>query len=98
MDNSLSRVAAEQVHSDEVGREPRARMTAYVRRRPLLDDVSILENHQPVGERHGVHRVVGHQHTGRAAVAQLPADLAPQRGASARIDGRQRFVQKEKSR
>ena len=72
--------------------------TADVGRTAFLHDRAALENHQPVGEGHGVDRVVGHEQLRTREIGELATDLPPQRSPGPGVDRGQRFVEKQKSR
>ena len=55
------RRAAQQVHADELGDVARTGPGRDVGERPGLDDPAVLEDHEPVGERGRVERIVGHE-------------------------------------
>ena len=95
MDDAAFGVAPEQVDPDEVGGEARARVSADVGGRALLDDAPGLENHETIGQGHGVDDVVGYQEPCGLDVVQLPTDLPAQLGPGPGIDRGQRLVEKK---
>jgi hypothetical protein len=72
-------------------------MTTYVGGGPVLDDASVLQDYEPVGEGHGVHRIVGHEQACARRLTQLAGDLPAQPCAGRHVDGGQRLVEEEQA-
>ena len=67
-----ARAPAEGVHADEVGRVARSRGRADLLGRPDLRHATVLQEHQPVGERRGLDRVVRHEHANAGEPRRAP--------------------------
>ena len=70
-----------------------ARRTEHLRDRPLFGDPTLVQHGDPVGEHYRVEHVVGHDHRGGSAGADLLGEeLADLRGGL-HIQRGERFVQ-----
>ena len=92
---ALPSVQREQVHrrrADEAGGETRCRTRIDFRRRCVLLDMAVAQQHDLVGHAHGLGLVVRDVQHGDAQPALQRQDLAPHVGTKLRVQVRQRFV------
>ena len=68
------------------------------RRAACLDGAAVLQDHQAVGEHHGVQRVVRDQQRVAAEVGEVPAQLGADLQAGAGVQRGQRFVEQQQAR
>ena len=74
---------------DEAGRWP----LVELQRRPLLFDLAVAQQHNPVGERHRLHLVVGHVDHGPLHVLMQPLDLGAHLVAQLGVEVAERLVE-----
>ena len=67
-------------------------------RRALGDDVAVVDDPDPVGERVGLLQVLGGEEDGDAVVGGEARDLVPERGAALDVEAGRRLVEEEDAR
>ena len=65
---------------------------------PACDDAAVLEDHDPVGERRGVDRIVGHEEPHARRTRRGGAELAPDLDAGAGVERGERLVEQQQPR
>ena len=68
------------------------------RRRALGDDLAVVDDPDPVGERVGLLQVLGGEEDGDAVLGGEPRDLVPERGAALDVEAGGRLVEEEDAR
>jgi len=91
-------MAAQEVHTCQVGDEARAGPCGYVGGGACLDDLSVLQYHEPVRERHRLQRVVRDQDADSVKSGKLARELTPNLRADRDVERGQWFVEEEKLR
>src|SRR5215218_7561315 len=84
--------APEQVDPDQLGHVPGAGPGADLGRAAGLGDPAALQDDQPVGQGHGLQRVVGDQQPGAVEGGQVAAQVAADLGAGGGVQGGQGLV------
>ncbi len=87
--------AAVEVQADEPGDVVRAGVTGDVGGGALLDDPAVLDDDQPVGQHHGVQRVVCDQHGDGLERRQVAAELGAHLQPGAGVQRGERLVQEQ---
>jgi len=88
--------AGEQRGADEVGDVARPGMSGYLGERSGLSDAALVEHHHAIGERVGVHRIVGHEEADAVERLEMATEVAAHVVAGAGVEGGQRLVEEEK--
>ena len=82
----------------ELGRPARRRCLVQLLRRPLLHDLSVAHQRDPVCQRERLLAIVGHEDDGDAERSQDRSDLVPQLAPQVRIDIRPGLVEQDRLR
>ena len=90
------RRAGEHDGAGEVGDERRRRRRGELGRRALLDHAAAVDHADAVAEQRGLGEVVGHEQGGHAGLGEDGGELAPARGARARVERGQRLVEQQR--
>jgi len=90
--------SGQQGEPDEARHVVGAGPAVHLSRGAGLDDRAVLDDHDPVGECHGVDRIMGHQDGAPAELGQVPAQLGADGQPGPRVQRRQRLVEQEERR
>ena len=91
------RLRARAVGGNGLDRRP-ADLRLQLLGRALGDDVPVVDDPDPVGERVGLLEVLRREEDGHALVAGEPGDLGPERASALRVEARRRLVEEEDRR
>ena len=97
IDVVASRDAVQEVHADELGDITRAGSGGDVGERSRLHDLAVFEDDEPVSERGGVERIVGHEQADAGERREMGAELAPHRAAGALVERGERLVEQQQA-
>src|SRR5438874_1563383 len=90
--------ASQEIHAGEVGHEARAWAGGDLAGESGLDDLALLENDQPVGERDRFEWVMGDEDSNPGEAGELARKLAADLGADANVERRQGLVEQQQPR
>ncbi len=86
-----------EVQADQPGDVVGTGVTGDVGRAAFLDDFAVLDDHQPVGEHHGVQWVVRDEDRHRLELRQVAAQLRAYVESGAGVEGGEGFVEEEQA-
>src|SRR5216683_4515035 len=94
---SVASFSAEQVDSNQVSDVLRPWMLGHLRRGAGLDQVAVLHHDQPIGQRDGLQRIVGHNQANSFERFKVALEVAAHVGTGGRVKRRQWLVEEQKA-
>ena len=97
LDHAVAQHAAHQVDPDEIGDVAGSGTGPHLVGSTLLGDAAVLDDHDAVGERDGVDRIVRHDDAGYVEGCEVTAQIAAHLDPGRRVEGGERLVEQEQA-